>query len=88
MGMVHAKTARAGPPAQAHTFNFADNSTACFNPQGISFPQGGPLAALTVDLVGALSDLDDITVRIADVAAYLAVFGYRFRDELRSSTFP
>jgi hypothetical protein len=44
--------------------------------------------ALTVDLVGALSDFDDIAVRIADVAAYLAVLGDRRRDELRSSAFP
>jgi len=44
--------------------------------------------ALTVGEVGALSDLDDIAVRIADVAAYLAVLGDRFCDELGSSTFP
>ena len=41
-----------------------------------------------VSEVGALSDLDNISVRIADVAARLAVFGDRLRDELRSSTFP
>src|ERR1700691_4692599 len=44
--------------------------------------------ALTVLELGALSDLDDITVRIADVAANLAVLWYRFRDEFGSSTFP
>src|ERR1700733_7974144 len=33
--------------------------------------------ALTVLELGALSDLDDITVGIADVAANLAVLGYR-----------
>jgi hypothetical protein len=44
--------------------------------------------ALTVRKIRTLSDLDDITVRIADVAANLAVFGYRLRDELRSSTSP
>ena len=44
--------------------------------------------ALTVRELGALSDLDNIAVRIADVAARLAVLGYWFRDELRSSTFP
>src|SRR6204780_58286 len=44
--------------------------------------------ALTVGDVGALPDLDNIAVRIADVAAYLAVLGYRLRDELGSSTFP
>src|SRR6478752_5607287 len=38
--------------------------------------------------VGALSDLDNISVRIADVAARLAVLGDRLRDELRSSAFP
>jgi hypothetical protein len=47
-----------------------------------------PARALTVGEVGALSDFDDIAVRIADVTAYLAVFRYWFRDELRSSTFP
>src|SRR5271154_2023815 len=36
----------------------------------------------------ALSDLDNIAVRIADVAANLAVLGYWLRDELGSSTFP
>ena len=44
--------------------------------------------ALTVLELGALSDLDNITVRIADVAANLAVLGYWLRDELSSSTFP
>src|ERR1700733_15296404 len=43
---------------------------------------------LTVLELGALSDLDNITVRIADVAANLAVLGYWLRDELSSSTFP
>src|ERR1700720_4787924 len=47
-----------------------------------------PGRALTVRELGALSDFDDITVRIADVAAYLAVLGDRLRDELGSSTFP
>src|SRR6202140_5006200 len=47
-----------------------------------------PGRASTVRKVGALSDLDDISVRIADVAARLAVLGDRLRDELRSSTFP
>src|ERR1700724_853725 len=44
--------------------------------------------ALTVCEVCALPDLDNVTVRIADVAARLAVLGDRLRDELRSSTFP
>jgi hypothetical protein len=44
--------------------------------------------ALTVRDVGALSDFDEITVRIPDIAAYLAVLGYRLRDELGSSAFP
>ncbi len=38
--------------------------------------------------VGALSDLDNVTVRIADVAANLARLLLRLRDELGSSTFP
>ena len=51
---------------------------------------GGILSApaLTIREIGALSDLDNITVRIADVAANLAVLGNRLRDELGSSTFP
>src|ERR1700733_2691878 len=44
--------------------------------------------ALTVREVGALPDLDNVTVRIADVAANLAVLGYGLCDELGSSTFP
>ena len=47
-----------------------------------------PGRALTVLEIGALSDLDDVSVWIADVAAYLAVLGDRFRDELRSPAFP
>ena len=52
-----------------------------------SGPQPGA-RTLTVGEIGALTDLDDIAVGIADVAAYLAVLGYRLRDELGSSTFP
>ena len=37
---------------------------------------------------GALSDLDNVTVRIADVAANLAILGDRFGNELGASTFP
>ena len=51
-------------------------------------PASHPGQALTVREGSALSDLDNITVRIADVAARLAVLGDRLRDELRSSTFP
>jgi hypothetical protein len=47
-----------------------------------------PGRASTVREVGALSDLDNISVRIADVAARLPVLGDRLREELRSSTFP
>jgi len=38
--------------------------------------------------VGALSHLDNVAVRIADVAANLIVLVLRLRDELDSSTFP
>src|SRR5689334_12124727 len=44
--------------------------------------------ALTVGELGALSDLDNISVGIPDVAARLAILGDRLRDELGSSTFP
>ena len=47
-----------------------------------------PSRALTILELGALSDLDNVTVRIADVAANLAVLGYWLRDELGSSAFP
>jgi hypothetical protein len=46
------------------------------------------LQGLTVLEGGALSDLDNITVRIADVAANLAVLGDRFREKLGSPAFP
>lgn len=44
--------------------------------------------ALTVDLIGALSDFDDVAVGVTDVAADLAVLGDRFSDELGASAFP
>src|SRR5579864_2236355 len=47
-----------------------------------------PAQLLTVGERSALSDLDNVAVRIADVAAYLAVFRYWFRDEFGSPTFP
>src|ERR1700719_936248 len=47
-----------------------------------------PGRALTVFQVGALSHLDNVTVGIADVAANLAVLGYRLCDEFRSATCP
>jgi hypothetical protein len=47
-----------------------------------------PGQASTVRKICALTNLDDISVRIADVAADLAVLGQRLRDELGSSTFP
>ena len=47
-----------------------------------------PGRALTIGEGSTLSDFDDVAVRIADVAAYLAVLGYWRGEELRSSTFP
>lgn len=44
--------------------------------------------ALTVREFGALSDFDNVTVRIPDVASYLAILGDRLGDEFGSSTFP
>src|SRR5271163_2739562 len=44
--------------------------------------------ALTVREFGALTDLYNVAVRIADVATSLAVLGYWLRDELGASTFP
>ncbi len=58
-------------------------------PESVTFKSASrPCRQLTVDLVGALSDLDDVAVRIADVAADLAVLGDRRREELGSTTFP
>ena len=57
-------------------------STKCLN------PASHPGLALTVCEVCALSDLDNISVRIAHVAANLAVLGNRLRDELGPSTLP
>jgi hypothetical protein len=51
-------------------------------------PQVFARRALTVRKVRALSDLDDIAIRIAHVAANLAVFGDWLGDELGSSTSP
>src|SRR5580658_10045780 len=45
-------------------------------------------ATSTVRKIGALSDLDNISVRISDVAANLAVLGNRLGDELGPSTLP
>src|SRR5579863_9172605 len=47
-----------------------------------------PPRALTVFDGGALPDLDNVTVRIAYVAAYLAVLGDRRCEELGSAAFP
>src|SRR5579872_3277651 len=44
--------------------------------------------ALTVRDSGALADLDDVAIRIADVAANLAVLGDRRSEELSSPAFP
>jgi len=44
--------------------------------------------ASTVRKIGALSDLDNISVRISDVAANLTVLGNRLCDELGPSTLP
>lgn len=45
-------------------------------------------AALTVRLICALSDLNDVPVRVADVATNLTVLGDWFRDELGPATLP
>ena len=56
-------------------------------PNGLN-PASHPGLALAVCEVCALSDLDNVSVRIADVAANLAVLGNRLRDELGPSTLP
>jgi hypothetical protein len=56
----------------------------CLGPPGRVSADG----ALAVREIGALSDFDDITVRIADVTANLAVLGNRLGNELSASAFP
>ena len=55
------------------------------DPQNMS---SHPCGALTVFERGALSDLDNITVRVADVASDLAVLGDRFSEKFGSPAFP
>jgi hypothetical protein len=69
-------------------FRIGPGRDATFAIQEISKKTDHPSRASTVCEVCALSDLDNISVRIADVAARLAVLGDRLRDELRSSTLP
>lgn len=45
-------------------------------------------AALTIRLIRALSDLDDVPVRVPDVATNFAVLGDGLRDELSPSALP
>src|SRR4051812_31186067 len=47
-----------------------------------------PGRASTVGEIGALPDFDNVTVGIANVAAYLSVLGERLRDELGPPIFP
>ena len=47
-----------------------------------------PGRELAVGLIRALSHFDNVAVKIADVAANLAVFRNRLRDELSASTLP
>ena len=49
---------------------------------------GSRRRALAVCDGGALSHFENVTVRIADVAANLAVLGNRLGDELGSTAFP
>ena len=50
----------------------------------------GNNATLSFSAINAIADwnLDDVSVRIAHVAAYLAILGDRLGDELRSAAFP
>src|SRR5215469_6811148 len=57
-------------------------------PAGEQMPPPYPDRASTVLEIRALSDLDDVSVRIANVTARLAVLRDRLRDELRPATLP
>ena len=46
------------------------------------------VTTLAIGEIRALPHLDDVTVRVADVAPYLAVLFLRLGDELGSSTLP
>src|SRR5579863_8041571 len=73
----------------AATVIIASTSTASYPLKSLGrSPTSCPLRDLAVLKRRALSYLDDVTVRIADVAANLAVLGNRRREELGSTAFP
>src|SRR5579862_4089238 len=57
-------------------------------PRALALANIHPRRTLAVLERRALSDLDNVTVRIADVAANLAVLGNRRREDLGSPAFP
>src|SRR5215472_10132931 len=60
----------------------------CFRYVGWASVSRRILSALTVCETGALPDLDNVTIRIADVAANLSVLGNWLGDELGSTALP
>lgn len=71
-------------PYELHSLSFGKPFAEEKPPGVISDPRRGS----TVGEIRALSDLDNISVGIADIAANFAVLGNWLRDELRSSTLP
>jgi hypothetical protein len=60
-----------------------------YQPENQCIPRKTELKAnLTVSKVRTLSNLDNITIRIADIAADLAILRDRRRDKLRTPALP
>ena len=78
----------AGKGPRAQVFVCTSGQLARNYEDAFSGPNLNRTRASAVRKISALSDLDKISVRIADVAAYLAVLRNRLRDELRSPAFP
>src|SRR5271169_1623759 len=87
MGAVMCVVSLSSCAAERRSMVRADGLALSGHPQPFQFASR-PRRTLTELQRGALSDLDDVTIRIADVTAYLAILGDRLRDELGSPAFP
>ena len=85
---VQSRIGRSATTKSPHQRNDPYESSSCAVWSGTLILAFDPGRALTVCEISALSDFDNVTVKIADVASDLAVLGDRSRDELRSATFP
>ena len=58
------------------------------HPQALKFASRSGRASAVREVGLTLSDLDDVAIRVADIAARLAVLILRLGDELGAPTFP